>query len=106
MNIKKQIIKISQISLLGIFTLTSTALPIFNIAEAANSKIVYPLQEISKLECRFNEFDTLSKDCKQDLPILKTKDYNKYVSQNGGYNDFTRLYTVLWGSSYKYGWDV
>jgi flagellar basal body-associated protein FliL len=79
---KKQIIKISQISLLGIFTLTSTALPIFNIAEATSSKIVYPLQEISTLECRFNDFDTLSNNCKQKLPVLKTKDYKKYASQN------------------------
>jgi len=40
------------------------------------------------------------------LPILNTKDYNTYATKNGGYNDYTRLYTVLWGSSYKYGWDV
>lgn len=103
---KNTIKKISQIWLLGIFTITNTVLPVFNTVEASNSKIVYPLQEISKLECRFEEFDTLSSDCKQKLPVLKTKDYNKYVSQNWGYNDFTRLYTVLWGSSYKYGWDV
>ena len=105
MNIKNKIIKISQIWLLGIFTFTNTALPILNTVEAS-SKIVYPLQEISKLDCRFNEFDTLSSNCKQQLPVLKTKDYSKYISQNWGYNDFTRLYTVLWWASYKYGWDV
>lgn len=106
MNMKNTIKKISQISLLGIFTLTNAVVPVFNTTQASSSKIVYPLQQISKLECRFNEFDTLSNDCKQQLPILKTKDYSKYVSENGWYNDFTRLYTVLWGSSYKYGWDV
>ena len=39
-------------------------------------------------------------------PILKTKDYKKYAKQNDGYNDFTRLYTVLWGASYTYGWVI
>lgn len=73
---------------------------------AASNDLVYPIKEISKLECRFQDFDTLSSNCKEQLPILKTKDYNKYAKQNGWYNDFTRLYTVLWGSSYKYGWDV
>ena len=74
--------------------------------QAASSKIYYPLQEISKLECRFKEFSTLGSECKQSLPKLKTKDYEKYAKQSGGYNDYTRLYTVLWWSSYKYGWDV
>lgn len=73
-------------------------------AQAAD-KIVYPIQEISKLECRFQDFDTLSSSCKQTLPTLNTKDYKKYATKNGGYNDFTRIYTVLWGASYKYGWD-
>ena len=105
MNIKNKVIKISQIWLLGIFTFTNTTLPALDTVKAT-SKIVYPLQQISTLDCRFNDFDTLSNDCKQDLPILKTTDYNKYISQNWGYNDFTRLYTVLWWASYKYGWDV
>lgn len=72
----------------------------------AGTKIVYPLKEISKLECRFQKFSDLGSNCKQALPILNTKDYKKYATLNGGYNDYTRIYTVLWGSSYKYGWDV
>jgi hypothetical protein len=68
--------------------------------------VVYPLKEISKLECRFQDFDQLNSNCKQKLPVLNTKDYKKYAKKNDGYNEFTRLYTVLWGSSYKYGWDV
>jgi len=75
-------------------------------ASASNDTIVYPLKQISKLECRFEDYSTLSSGCKMDLPILKTKDYNTYTTKNGGYNDFTRIYTVLWGASYKYGWDV
>ncbi len=71
----------------------------------ASDTIVFPIQEISKLECRFQDFDTLSSNCKTELPELKTKDYKKYAKKNQGYNDYTRIYTVLWGASYKYGWD-
>lgn len=76
------------------------------VTYASKKEIVYPLKTISKLECRFEDYDTLSSKCKESLPILKTKDYKKYAAKNGGYNDYTRLYTVLWGASYKYGWDV
>lgn len=75
-------------------------------ASSNDGKIVYPIQEMSKLECRFEKFSNLSSNCKQQLPILNTKDYEKYAQQSGGYNDYTRIYTVLWGASYKYGWDV
>lgn len=97
--------KFTSLSLLSIFLINSLS-PITALEASNNSDIIYPLKEISKLECRFNEFSDLSSDCKQDLPILKTSDYQKYATQNGWYNDYTRLYTVLWGSSYTYGWDV
>ena len=80
--------------------------PLLANASSNSDKVIYPLKQVSKLECRFTEFDKLSTNCKQDLPILNTKDYKKYATQNWGYNDYTRLYTVLWGASYKYGWDV
>jgi hypothetical protein len=72
----------------------------------AETKVIYPLQKISALECRFQKYSELSDACKIDLPILRTSDYKKYLKQDGGYNIYTRVYTVLWGSSYKYGWDV
>ncbi|MDD2907327.1 MAG: M23 family metallopeptidase [Candidatus Gracilibacteria bacterium] len=96
--------KYTTIWLLGMF-LVNTLNPLSALADSS-SDIIYPLKQISKLECRFTDFSELGSDCKQDLPILKTSDYTKYATQNGGYNDFTRLYTVLWGSSYTYGWDV
>ena len=80
--------------------------PIGMVSASSKEELMYPLKEISKLECRFEDFDTLSSSCKQLLPILRSEDYKKYAKQNGWYNDFTRIYTVLWGSSYKYGWDV
>ena len=95
--------KITKIGFLAIFL--CNLLHVGN-THAASKDIIYPLKEISKLDCRFREFDELESNCKQSLPKLKTKDYEKYAKKNGGYNDYTRQYTVLWGSSYKYGWDV
>ncbi len=68
--------------------------------------MLYPLKYISKLDCRFEKYADLDDNCKQELPILHTKDYEKYAKQNDGFNEYTRIYTVLWGSSYKYGWDM
>jgi hypothetical protein len=58
---------------------------------------------MSKPECRFQDFQSLSAECKQQLPILKTADYQKYKND---YSVYRRIYTVLWGSSYDYGWDI
>ena len=93
------------IAALSLMTVAWSWMPIYNLTRASE-KIVYPIQEMSKLDCRFQKFSELTADCKRQLPILKTSDYSKYVTQGWGYNDFTRIYTVLWGSSYKYWWDV
>lgn len=101
-------VKVRPKKVLSIITLVSfivTTTFSFDV-KAGNDRVIYPLKEVSKLKCRFNDFDTLSAACKEILPILKTKDYKKYAKKDGGYNDYTRLYTVLWGASYKYGWDV
>lgn len=89
-----------------VMTAFQIMIPAHAIAGSSQDELIYPLKQISKLDCRFEDFDKLSSNCKQNLPVLNTKDYKKYATQNGGYNDFTRIYTVLWGASYKYGWDV
>ncbi len=102
-NIEIDLQKITAITTLSAFLLSN----IFSFdVSADNDRISYPLKEISKLECRFEDFSKLGPDCKQKLPILKTSERKKYLSLNGWYNDFTRIYTVLWGASYKYWWDV
>lgn len=72
----------------------------------AGGKMVYPIKYISKLECRFEKFANLDSNCKVELPILHSKDYEVYSKQHDGFNNFTRTYTVLWAASYKYGWDT
>ncbi|MDR2411773.1 MAG: hypothetical protein LBD88_04330 [Candidatus Peribacteria bacterium] len=56
-NIKKDIQKIASAFLLAIYGIN--LLSPLKISEAGSSEIIYPLKEISKLECRFNNFDTL-----------------------------------------------
>lgn len=69
----------------------------------ANADLMYPIQKMSKVECRFQKYSTLWDDCKMDLPILNTSDYTKYKND---YSLYRRVYTVLWWWSYTYGWDV
>jgi len=91
---------------LWIFLVTSlNPIPAFS-RDNSNGEVIYPLKEISELNCRYQDFKDLSWNCKQKLPILKTKDYKKYARKDWWYNEYTRIYTVLWGSSYEYGWDV
>ena len=61
----------------------------------------YPVKRVSKLSCKRQDFDTMGENCKQDLPILKSKDYNKYKN-NSTYRNY---YSVLWGATYRNGWD-
>ncbi len=93
------------VSVLVLFFLIFSLISI-NTYVSAWEKMVYPLKEISKLDCRFEKFSNLSSNCKQPLPIVKTKDYEKYAKLNWWFNDYTRLYSVLWSWSYTYGWDV
>ena len=60
-----------------------------------NTTLVYPLYEVSKLECRTQEFSTLSSSCKIELPIIHGADYTTYENEKI-YKD---IYTVLrWGT--------
>ena len=77
-----------------------------DITRSASQEIIYPLQQVAKLECRYEKFADLDGDCKENLKILKTNDYQKYADLNDWYNEYTRRYTVLWWSSYTYWWDM
>jgi hypothetical protein len=77
-------LKIRPKKVLSIVTLVSfiiTTTFTFDV-KASNESLMYPIQEMSKLKCRFNDFDTLKSDCKRKLPILKTKDYKKYIKKD------------------------
>ena len=68
---------------LGIFILSIiNPVPALAAIDNNSDKIIYPLKQISKLECRFNDFEDLNSSCKQVLPILKTTEYEKYASKD------------------------
>ncbi|MEF2176212.1 MAG: peptidoglycan DD-metalloendopeptidase family protein [Candidatus Absconditabacteria bacterium] len=62
----------------------------------------YPVKEVSKPGCRFTNWAQLDQDCKQNLPIIKGADYNKYKNNT----EYRITYSVLWSSTYKNGWDI
>jgi len=81
-------------------------LPVSIVSANSSADLIFPLKEISKLECRFEKFELLGSECREQMPLIKSSDYERYATLNGWYNKYTRLYTVLYGASYRYGWDV
>lgn len=65
-----------------------------------NRELVYPLSEVSTIECRTKEWSTLTPDCKKELPIIKGANYTNYENNT----DYTDIYTVLFWGSYNSGW--
>ena len=67
-----------------------------------NQELVYPLQEVSTLECRMDAWDTLSQKCKIQLPIIAWANYKNYINNT----TYTDIYSVLYGWNYHSGWNV
>lgn len=72
----------------------------YNFAEAWN--FVYPFDKVSDPKCRFSAWNTLSEDCKINIPRIEKGDYTKYKNNT----TYRRIYSILWGSTYNYWWDV
>jgi len=66
-----------------------------------NTTLVYPLHQISTLECRTLKRDTMPSSCKINLPIIHGADYITYQQEQ----IYTDTYTVLRGASYTSGRD-
>ncbi len=62
----------------------------------------YPFEKISSPSCKWNAWSTLGDDCKIDFPKIAGARYSDY-EKNSLYR---RVYSVLWGSTYDYGWDL
>ena len=66
-----------------------------------NTSLVYPLYEVSTLECRTLEWSSMPDSCKIKLPIIHNTDYSTYVNEK----DYTDIYTTLWGAPYEDPWN-
>lgn len=62
-----------------------------------NTTLVYPLHQVSTLECRTQKWDTMPSSCKINLPIIRNADYVTYQNDK----TYTDIYTVLRGASYS-----
>lgn len=63
---------------------------------------VYPLDQVSKPACKYSAWSTLDNGCKMALPRITGADYANFKNNK----EYRRIYSVLWGATYTYGWDV
>lgn len=66
-----------------------------------NTSLVYPLYQVSTLECRTQERNSMPDSCKIKLPIIHNADYSTYVNEK----IYTDVYTTLWGAHYEDSWN-
>ena len=66
-----------------------------------NTSLVYPLFQVSTLECRTLERSSMPDSCKIKLPIINNADYTTYINEKV----YTDIYTTLWGANYQEEWN-
>ena len=66
-----------------------------------NTSLVYPLYQVSTLECRTQERWSMEESCKIKLPIIHNADYVTYQNEKV----YTDIYTTLWWASYAEEWN-
>ena len=66
-----------------------------------NTSLVYPVYEVSTLECRTQEWNSMSDSCKIKLPIIHNADYSTYVNEKV----YTDIYTTLRWANYQEQWN-
>ena len=83
-------------------TLLLLSLFLAGIPSVFAGSFVYPIDQIAKPACRYSPWNTLDSGCKMALPKISGADYAKYKNDK----EYRRIYSVLWGATYTYGWDV
>lgn len=75
---------------------------VLGIQYASAGSFVYPFDQIAKPACRYSPWGILDDGCKMTLPRISGANYVTYKNNT----EYRRIYTVLWGATYTYGWDV
>lgn len=65
-----------------------------------NTSLVYPLFQVSTLDCRTQEWSSMPDSCKIKLPIIHNADYSTYVNEKV----YTDIYTTLRWANYQETW--
>ncbi|HMT27006.1 MAG TPA: M23 family metallopeptidase [Candidatus Absconditabacterales bacterium] len=68
----------------------------------AYQQFIYPIKKVSKLECRTQYRDTLTENCKQDLPIVRDAYFSNYENKKG----YKEIITTLRGATYTNQRDI
>ena len=100
-KVNQNLIYLGEILVVGLFSF-STLIFGNGTSLANNTSLVYPVDEVSKLECRIKHWSELDADCKMKLPIIEGANFAKY----GADPLYTNTYTVLFGGNYMSGWDM
>lgn len=100
-KVNQNLIYLGEILVVGLFSF-STLIFGNGTSLANNTSLVYPVDEVSKLECRHKTWPELDESCKMKLPIIEGANFEKY----GANPLYTNTYTVLFGGNYLSGWDM
>lgn len=73
---------------------------VWDLAYAGN--FVYPFVQVAVPKCRFSAWSSLGDDCKMPIPKIINANYTAFKSDS----NFRKIYSILWGSTYNYWWDV
>lgn len=100
-KVNQNLIYLGEILVVGLFSF-STLIFGNGTSLVNNTSLVYPVDEVSKLECRHKTWPELDKNCKMKLPLIEGANFQKY----GANPLYTNTYTVLFGGNYLSGWDM
>lgn len=98
-KVSQKLIYLGEILVVGIFSYSTLIFGNTN-STPNNTHLVYPVSEVSTLECRTQEWANLTPECKTPLPIIQNANYDAYANTKA----YTDIYTVLFGGNYKQGW--
>lgn len=98
-KVSQKLIYLGEILVVGIFSYSTLIFGNTN-STPNNTHLVYPVSEVSTLECRTQEWANLTPECKTPLPIIQNANYDAYANTK----EYTDIYTVLFGGNYKQGW--
>ncbi len=95
--------KTESLLLIGWIILSFLSVLVFASANLPNNtSLMYPLQEVSKVECRTIPWEEETDSCKIELPRIVNANYQKYKNNEL----YTKIYTMLWEWSYtKPAWN-
>lgn len=100
-KMQQNLIYLGEILVVGLFSF-STLIFGSGTSMVNNTSLVYPTDQVSRIECRTQEWSTLSEDCKIKLPIIKGANYAQFAQ----IPVYTDTYTVLFGGNYLSGWNM